>query len=77
MEYIEGPALISREDAKRRINIGINVRNRDVASLVADIEQTLADKITLPAGYTIKYGGQFENLEKAKNDSEWRYLWHC
>lgn len=66
VEYIEGPALISREDAKRRINIGINVRNRDVASLVADIEQTLADKISLPPGYTIRYGGQFENLEKAK-----------
>jgi cobalt-zinc-cadmium resistance protein CzcA len=66
VQYVEGPALISREDAKRRINIGINVRNRDVASLVADIEQTLADKLDLPPGYSIKYGGQFENLEKAK-----------
>lgn len=66
VEFIEGPALISREDAKRRINIGINVRNRDVASLVADIENTLADKLALPPGYAIKYGGQFENLEKAK-----------
>lgn len=66
VEYTEGPALISREDAKRRINIGINVRNRDVASLVEEIELTLQEKLNLPAGYSIKYGGQFENLEKAQ-----------
>ncbi|KAA3623470.1 MAG: CusA/CzcA family heavy metal efflux RND transporter, partial [Bacteroidetes bacterium] len=66
VEYIEGPAMISREGARRRINIGINVRNRDVASLVADIEQTLAERLNLPPGYNIKYGGQFENLEKAQ-----------
>jgi cobalt-zinc-cadmium resistance protein CzcA len=66
VDYVEGPALISREGARRRINIGINVRNRDVASLVAEIEQTLSDNLRLPAGYSLSYGGQFENLEKAK-----------
>lgn len=62
----ESPMLISREDAKRRINIGVNVRNRDVASLVEEIDQSITAKVKLPSGYSVKYGGQFENLEKAK-----------
>ena len=66
LEYQEGPMMISREQARRRINVGINVRNRDVASLVADIQQTLDEKLALPAGYSIRYGGQFENLEAAR-----------
>ncbi|MCB0551240.1 MAG: CusA/CzcA family heavy metal efflux RND transporter [Phaeodactylibacter sp.] len=66
VEYAEGPMQISREDARRRINIGINVRNRDVASLVADIQAALAEKLPLPPGYYIRYGGQFENLEAAR-----------
>ncbi|MCB9295346.1 MAG: CusA/CzcA family heavy metal efflux RND transporter [Lewinellaceae bacterium] len=66
VEYTEGPMQISREDARRRITIGVNVRNRDVASLVADIEAALGQKLALPPGYYIRYGGQFENLEAAK-----------
>jgi heavy metal efflux system protein len=65
-EYSEGPMQISREDARRRINIGVNVRNRDVAGLVADIEQALDQRLELPPGYYIRYGGQFENLEAAR-----------
>lgn len=61
------PIQISREDAKRRITIGVNVRDRDVASLVEEIQTTLDAKLTLPPGYTIKYGGQFENLQNALN----------
>lgn len=61
------PMQISREDAKRRITIGVNVRDRDVASLVEEIQTTLDAKLTLPPGYTIKYGGQFENLQNALN----------
>ncbi len=60
----EGPMVISREDAKRRIVIGVNTRNRDVASIVADIEEKLSD-LPLPPGYYIAYGGQFENLNHA------------
>jgi len=63
----EGPMLISREQARRFINTGVNVRNRDVASLVAEIQSTLKEKLHLPAGYEIQYGGQFENLENARN----------
>lgn len=66
VHYTEGPMQISREGTRRRINIGVNVRDRDVASLVADIEAQLKSGLDLPAGYYIQYGGQFENLEAAK-----------
>jgi cobalt-zinc-cadmium resistance protein CzcA len=65
IETIDGPMLISRDNTKRRINIGINVRQRDVKSLVAEIQQKLNVELKLPPGYTIHYGGQFENLEAA------------
>lgn len=67
IEIIEGPMLISREQARRFINIGVNVRDRDVASLVANIQAELAQYLELPPGYEIQYGGQFENLENARN----------
>lgn len=66
-QLIEGPMQISREDAKRRIVVGVNVRNRDVASLVEEIEQKLNSGLNLPAGYFITYGGQFENLQAARD----------
>jgi cobalt-zinc-cadmium resistance protein CzcA len=59
------PMQISREDAKRRISVGVNVRDRDIASLVEEIQKTIDSDIKLPPGYTIKYGGQFENLQNA------------
>ncbi|WP_459211746.1 CusA/CzcA family heavy metal efflux RND transporter [Aquimarina rhabdastrellae] len=61
-----GPNQISRENAQRRVTIGINARNRDVESLVKDIQNTLNTQLELPPGYVVKYGGQFENLNKAK-----------
>ncbi|MBD2715625.1 efflux RND transporter permease subunit [Microvirga sp. STR05] len=64
--FRNAPMQISRDDARRRINIGVNVRNRDVESLVADIRQQLDAKLKLPPGYTVQYGGQFENLQQAK-----------
>lgn len=67
VDYAEGPMQISREDTKRRITIGVNVRDRDVASLVEDIEQQLDRYLDLPPGYYIQYGGQFENLEAARD----------
>lgn len=60
-----GPAQISREDGKRRIVIGFNIKGRDVASVVADIEKRLNDNFKLPEGYYYTYGGTFENLEAA------------
>ncbi|RXK86221.1 CusA/CzcA family heavy metal efflux RND transporter [Filimonas effusa] len=62
--FKEGPAQISREDAKRRLVIGFNVDGRDVQSVVKDIHAQL-DKFKLPTGYYFTYGGTFENLQKA------------
>ena len=66
IEYTYGPAQISRDATKRRIVIGINVRNRDVQSLVNDIQKRIDAGVNLPPGYTIQFGGQFENLQNAK-----------
>lgn len=66
VEFKLGPAQISREDAKRRMVVGFNVRNRDVQSVVEEIQKKLEKKIKLPAGYFITYGGQFQNLIEAK-----------
>lgn len=60
-----GPAQISREDGKRRIVIGFNVKGRDVASVVKDIQLQLNEKVKLPEGYYFTYGGTFENLQAA------------
>jgi cobalt-zinc-cadmium resistance protein CzcA len=66
VEERESPMLISREQARRFINIGVNVRNRDVASLVEEIQSTLGVELDLPPGYEIQYGGQFETLQSAR-----------
>lgn len=66
IEYTQGPAKISRDNTNRRIIVGINVRNRDLQSVVTDIQKIVATKVKLPAGYYVKYGGQFENLQSAK-----------
>ncbi len=64
--YQKGAAKISRDDTKRRIVVGINVRNRDLQSVVDDVQLLINEHIQLPPGYTITYGGQFENLQNAK-----------
>lgn len=65
VEYTEGPAKISRDDTKRRAVIGVNVRNRDMESVVKDISTIINEKVNLPPGYTVTYGGQFENMQNA------------
>lgn len=67
IDFEEAPMQISRENTKRRINVGVNARNRDIESLVNEISSTLDSKLNLPPGYYIEYGGQFENLIEAKN----------
>lgn len=66
INYTEGPAKISRDNTRRRIVIGINVRNRDLQSVVDDVRKIVETKIQLPTGYYVTYGGQFENLQSAK-----------
>ena len=65
VNFEQGPAQISREDGRRRIVIGLNVRGRDVKSVVNDIQARLDSKLKLPEGYYVTYGGQFENLVEA------------
>lgn len=65
VSYKPGPVQIQRDNAKRRITIGFNVRSRDVQSIVKDIQQIIGTKVKMPAGYYVTYGGQFKNLEEA------------
>lgn len=65
--YEKSAAKISRDDTRRRIVVGINVRNRDLESVVNDVQTLIENHIKLPVGYTITYGGQFENLQNAKS----------
>ena len=61
----EGPSTINREWGKRRITVQSNVRGRDVKSFVAEAKAGIAAQVKLPEGYTIEWGGQFENMERA------------
>ena len=67
ISYQPGPMQISRDNTNRRTYVGINIRNRDVQSVVEDIQQKLDKEFDLPSGYYIRYGGAFENLERASN----------
>lgn len=65
ISYQLGPMQISRDNTNRRTYVGINVRGRDIKSLVTEIQQKLDEQLELPPGYFIQYGGAFENLERA------------
>ena len=67
IQYAEGPAKISRENTHRRVVVSVNVRNRDLQSVVKDIQAKVEKNITLKPGTYIDYGGQFENLQNATN----------
>src|SRR5690606_27269331 len=63
IQEIEGPNQIQRENARRRIIVGFNVRGRDVQTIVEELQQKIGAKMKLDAGYSITYGGAFENLQ--------------
>lgn len=67
IQYAEGPAKISRENTHRRVVVSVNVRNRDLQSVVNDIQAKVSKNIVLKPGTYIAYGGQFENLQNATN----------
>jgi cobalt-zinc-cadmium resistance protein CzcA len=67
VKEVVGPAQISRDDTRRRITLGINVRERDIESLVEEIQSKLHAKLRLLPGYYITYGGDFQNLQQAKH----------
>ena len=67
VELKESINQIQRENAQRRIIVGFNVRNRDIQSTVEDLQQQVDKHLKLPAGYSLTYGGTFENLQQAKS----------
>lgn len=67
VEEVEGVNQIQRENTKRRIIIGFNVKDRDVQSIVEELQQKATAKLNLSKGYTISYGGSFENMTAAKS----------
>lgn len=64
---VEGPSTVNREWARRRVIVQANVRGRDVGGYVADLRRALDEQLSLPSGYYVRLGGQFENFERARN----------
>jgi cobalt-zinc-cadmium resistance protein CzcA len=63
----EGPAQISRENGQRRVSVEVNVRDRDIGSFVAEARERVNQRVQVPAGYAIEWGGKFEQLESASD----------
>ena len=66
ISFESGPPQVRRDDVQRRVVIQANVQNRDMGSVVADIRQVIAEKVDLPAGYSVAIGGQFESQQRAQ-----------
>ena len=66
IDLVEGASQIKREMAKRRIVIGINVRDRDLGGYVSELQKKVRQEIDLPSGYYYEWGGQFQNMERAR-----------
>ena len=66
ISYEPGPMQISRDKASRRVYVGVNVRGRDVQSLVDEIKHKLDKQIKMPTGYHVTYGGEFQNMQDAR-----------
>ena len=66
IKLVEGPPTVSREDAQRRVVIQANVRGRDMGGFVEEAQKAIAQKVQLPSGYFVTWGGQFENQQRAQ-----------
>ena len=66
VSFESGPPQVRRDDVQRRVVIQANVQGRDMGSVVSDIKQVIAEKVDLPAGYSVVIGGQFENQQRAQ-----------
>ncbi|MBM3736496.1 MAG: efflux RND transporter permease subunit [Acidobacteria bacterium] len=66
IKMIEGASQIKREMAKRRVVVGVNVRDRDLGGFVAELQQKVERQVKLPSGYYFEWGGQFENMQRAR-----------
>ena len=67
----DGPGTITRENVQRKLVISANVSGRDIGSVIADVERTISSQITLPEGYRVEYGGQFESAQAASRILLW------
>ncbi|MDX2033391.1 MAG: CusA/CzcA family heavy metal efflux RND transporter [Blastocatellia bacterium] len=65
LQFAEGPEVVNREDAQRRIVVQSNVRGRDIGSYVAEAQALIDREVKLPTGYFITWGGEFENQQRA------------
>ncbi|RHX83359.1 efflux RND transporter permease subunit [Leptospira stimsonii] len=65
IDFKDGPTIIQRQDGKRQISVRTNIRGRDQGSFVAEAKQKVEEKIKIPEGIEIHWGGQFENLNRA------------
>jgi cobalt-zinc-cadmium resistance protein CzcA len=65
LDQLTGPNQISREQGKRRIVVTMNVRGRDIGSFVAEAQSVIAQQLTLPTGYWVAWGGQFQQMVSA------------
>jgi cobalt-zinc-cadmium resistance protein CzcA len=66
IDVVSGPPQIRRDDVQRRVVIQANVQGRDMGGLVKDLQAQIAANVKLPPGYTVVYGGQFENQQRAQ-----------
>lgn len=71
VEYGMGANVVNRENVSRLIVVSANVANRDLGSVVGDIQAQIQQKVQLPNGYFIQYGGQFESEQRATNNLFW------
>jgi cobalt-zinc-cadmium resistance protein CzcA len=67
VQLVEGQTIIARQDGHRQMSVRTNIRGRDQGSFVAEAQRKVQHAIKLPAGYSIAWGGQFENLSRARN----------
>lgn len=65
IDVIDGPSQISRESGKRRLVVGVNVEGRDLGGFVQEAQKRIAQQVDMPQGYTLDWGGQFENMQRA------------
>jgi cobalt-zinc-cadmium resistance protein CzcA len=66
IETVRGPSIIARRENERQITVRTNIRGRDQGGFVADAQAKVANAVTLPVGYHVSWGGQFENLARAQ-----------
>ena len=66
IQLTEAPAEVTREQGKRKITLGVNLSGRDAGSFVAEAREAVQNEVALPAGYTMDWGGQFENQQRSR-----------